>query len=170
MWIQVPWKDVKVCGYSDPLKKKKNLNQSSLTPRWHLTPSLLRSHVLLYLRTIQFPWKYIQVCGYSDPFFKDFNQRSLTARWPLTPRLLRPHVWVYPKIIVFKSHGNTSMYVNTVINFAKFHILYTNILHTYYIQNEWPHSLFLNTVQMRQKITYAPYSKWSKKLKNCVTI
>ena len=31
---------------------KKNLNQRSLTPRWPLTPHLLRSHVWLYLRII----------------------------------------------------------------------------------------------------------------------
>ena len=44
------------------------------------------------------------------------NQRSLTPRWPLTPHLLRSHVWLYPRIIVSKSHGNTSMYVDTVMN------------------------------------------------------
>ena len=64
------------------------------------------------------------------PFFsKNLNQRSLTPRWPLTPCLLRSHVWLYPRIIVSKSHDNTSMYVDTVINFAKYHIH----THTYYI-------------------------------------
>ena len=59
-------------------------------------------------------------------FSKNLNQRSLTPRWPLTPCLLRSHVWLYPRIIVSKSHDNyTSMYVDTVINFAKYHI------HTY---------------------------------------
>ena len=53
---------------------------------------------------------------------KNLNQRSLTPRWPLTPCLLRSHVWLYPRIIVSKSHNNTSMYVDTVINFAKYHI------------------------------------------------
>ena len=59
------------------------------------------------------------------PFFsKNLNQRSMTPRWPLTPCLLRSHVWLYPRIIVSKSHDNTSMYmyVDTVINFAKYHI------------------------------------------------
>ena len=123
-FIQVPWKYIKVCGYSDPFFK--NLNQRSLTPRWPLTPHLLRSHVWLYPRIIvsQVPWKYIKVCGYSDPFFKNLNQRSLTPRWPLTPHLLRSHVWLYPRIIVSESHGNTSMYVDTVINFAKYYILH----------------------------------------------
>ena len=46
--VQVPWKYIKVCGYSDPYCK--NLNQRSLTPRWPLTPHLLKSHVWLYPR------------------------------------------------------------------------------------------------------------------------
>ena len=115
----------------------KNLNQRSLTPRWPLTPSLLKSHVWLYPRIMsQVPWKYIKICGYSDPFLKNLNQRSLTPRWPLTPYLLRSHVWFYPRIIVSKSHGNTSMYVDTVINFAKYHILHTYI-HTCVLRTEW---------------------------------
>ena len=90
-------------------------------------------------------------------FSKKLNQRSLTPRWPLTPCLLRSHVWLYPRIIVSKSHGNTSMYVDTVINLANYHIhthtyyLHTTyILRTYYVQNEWSHSLLLNSVQARQ--------------------
>ena len=66
-------------------------------------------------------------------FTKNLNQRSLTPRWPLTPCLLRSHVWLYPRIIVSKSHDNTSMYVDTVMNFAKYHIhTHTYILHTTY--------------------------------------
>ena len=91
-------------------------------------------------------------------FSKNLNQRSLTPTWPLTPCLLRSHVWLYPRIIVSKSHDNTSMYVDTVINFANYHIhTYIHILHTYivctyYVQNEWSHSLLLNSVQARQKL------------------
>ena len=48
---------------------------------------------------------------------KHLFRRSLTPRWPLTPYLLRSRVWLYPRIIVSKSHGNTSMYVDTMINF-----------------------------------------------------
>ena len=86
-------------------------------------------------------------------FSKNLNQRSLTPRWPLTPCLLRSHVWLYPRIIVSKSHDNTSMYVDTVINFAKYNIhTYTYYVHTtYYVLNEWSHSLLLNSVQARQK-------------------
>ena len=95
-------------------------------------------------------------------FSKNLNQRSLTPRWPLTPCLLRSHVWLYPRIIVSKSHDNSSMYVDTVINFAKYHIhtyIHTSyILHTYYVQNEWSHSLLLNSVQARQKAQ--PSASW----------
>ena len=35
------------------------------------------------------------------------------------PRLLRSHVWLYPRIIVSKSHENTSKYVDTVTLYVK---------------------------------------------------
>ena len=69
--------------------------------------------------TTSLAWTYIKVCGYSDSFCKNLNQRSLTPRWPLTPHLLRSYVWLYPRIIVSKSHENTSKYVDTVTFFAK---------------------------------------------------
>ena len=68
-------------------------------------------------------------------FSKNLNQRSLTPRWPLTPCLLRSHVWLYPRIIVSKSHGNTSMYVDTVINFANYHI--HPHTHIHILRTEW---------------------------------
>ena len=65
----------------------KNLNQRSLTPRWPLTSSLLRSHVWLSKdHFVQVPWKYIKVCGYSDPFSKTWT----IGHWPLDD--LWPHV------------------------------------------------------------------------------
>ena len=72
-------------------------------------------------------------CNHCNVRFENLNQRSLPPRWPLTPCLLRSHVWLYPRIIVSKSHDNTSMYVDTVINFAKYHIHThtTYILHTH---------------------------------------
>ena len=115
-----------------------NLNQRSLTPRWPLTPSLLRSHVWYYPKIIvSKSHENASKCVDTMTLFsKTLNQRSLTPRWPLTSCLLRSHVWLYPRTFVFKSHGNTSMYEDTMINFAKYH--------TYYVQNEWSHSLFLN--------------------------
>ena len=130
MWIQRPF-------------FKKKMNQRSLNPRWPLTPhSLLRSHVWLYPKIIvskshENTSKYV-VCGYSDPFFKNLTK----GHWPLDdlwpPHLLRSHVWLYPRIIVSKSHGNTSMYVDTVINFAKYHIhTHTTYNRTYILWTEW---------------------------------
>ena len=66
-------------------------------------------------------------------FSKNLNQRSLTPSWPFTPCLLRSHVWLYPRIIVSKSHDNTSLYVDTVINSAKYHIH----THTYYVHTTY---------------------------------
>ena len=124
------------------------LNQRSLTPRWPLTPKSVEVTCMTLPNDhyVQVSWKYIKVHGYSVPFFNNWNQRSLTPRWPLTSCLLRSHVWLYPRIIVLKSHGNTSMYVDTVINVAKYHIL-----HTYYVKNEWSHSLLLNTFRRDNK-------------------
>ena len=51
-----------------------------------------------------------------DPY-QNLNQRSLIPRWLLTPSLLRSHSWHYPRIIVSKSHENTSKYVDTVTFF-----------------------------------------------------
>ena len=84
-------------------------------------------------------------------FSKNLNQRSLTPRWPLTPCLLRSHVWLYPRIIVSKSHDNTSMCVDTVINFAKYHIHIhtTYILHTTYRMSD--HIVSYWTQFMRDK-------------------
>ena len=111
-------------------------NQRSLTPRWPLTPHLLRSYVWLYPRIIvskshENTSKYVDAVTF---FAKQLEPGgSLTPRWPLTPHLLRSHVWLYPRIIVSKSHGNTSMYVDTVINFANYHIH----THTYYIHTTY---------------------------------
>ena len=126
--MQVPWKYIKVCGYSD-LSCSKPLTKG----HWPLDDlwSQVTCVTLPKDHCVQVSWKYIKVCGYSDPFFKNFNQRSLTPRWPLTSCLLRLHMWLYPRIIVSKSHGNTSMYVDIMTNFAKYHILHTYYKHTY---------------------------------------
>ena len=161
-----------------------------------LCPSPMKIHQSMWIQ-----WPFLQ---------KNVNQRSLTPRWPLTPHLLRSHVWLYPRIIVSKSHENTSKYVDTVNLFAKTwtkghwplddlwpHICWghmcdstqgslcpspmgihqcmwiqwsifveiTTYIHihttyTYYIQNQWSHSLFLNYVQARQQ-PYNPTILWS---------
>ena len=120
--VQVPWKYVKVCGYSDLFCKKTwTKGHWPLDDLWthicwghrcdstqgSLCPSPMKIHQNMWIVTL---------------FAKKLNQRSLTHRWPLTPHLLRSHVWLYPRIIVSKFYGNTSMYVVTVINFANYHI------------------------------------------------
>ena len=56
-----------------------------------------------------------------------FFQKLLTkGQWPLVdPILLRSHVCTNPMIIVSKSLEKTSMYADTVINFAKVTTYYT---------------------------------------------
>ena len=50
--VQVPWKYIKLCGYSDPfckkLEPKAKPKLRSPTPRWPMTPHLLRLHTTLY--------------------------------------------------------------------------------------------------------------------------
>ena len=65
---------------------------------------------------------------------KKMNQRSLTPRWPLTQCLLRSHVWLYQRIIVSKSHKNTSKYVGTVTLFSK-----TWTIGHWPLDDLWPH-------------------------------
>ena len=85
--------------------------------------------------TTSLAWTYIKVCGYSDSFCKNLNQRSLTPRWPLTPHLLRSYVWLYPRIIVSKSHENTSKYVDTV-TFLTLPKTWTKVIDPFDL---WPH-------------------------------
>ena len=102
------------------------MRKRSLTPWWPLTLHVLRSHVWLYPRTIVSK-SHENTSKYVDSvtlFAKNLNFRSLTPRWHLTPHLLRSHVWLYPRIIASKSHGNiNAMYVDTVINFANYHMV-----------------------------------------------
>ena len=158
-----------------------------------LCPSPMKIHQSMWIQ-----WLFLQ---------KKLEPKVIDLWWPLTPHLLRPHVWLYPRIIVSKSHENTSKYVDTENLFAKtwtkghwplddlwphicwrhmcdstqgslcpspmgiyqcmwiqwsifaknYHIhTHTYYIHThtytYYVQNQWSHSLFLNYVQARQKV------------------
>ena len=183
--VQVPWKYIKVCGYSDLFCKKLepggSLTLDDLWPHicWghmcdstqgSLCPSPMKTHQSMWT---QWPfckktwtkghwplddlWPHIcwgHMCDSTQgslcpspmgihqcmwiqwSILQMTNQRSLTPRWPLITHLLRSHVWLYPRILVSKSHGNTSMYVDTVMNFANYHIQcmsYIHILCTYYV-------------------------------------
>ena len=114
--VQVPWKYIKICEYSDHFFK-------NLKGHWPLDD--LWPHICWGYMCICYKFKLIKIRAPA------LGQGPKTGPWipPSTPHLLRLHVWLYPRIIVSKSHGNTSMYVDTVINFAKYHIL-TCILHT----------------------------------------
>ena len=113
---------------------------------------------------VQVPWKYIKVCGYSDLFCKKktLNQRSLTPRWPLTPHLLRSHVCLYPRIIVSKSHENTSKYVDTVNLFAK-----TWTKGHWPLDDRWPHICWGLMCDSTQDKTL---TKQDKKMRLCFVL
>ena len=120
--VQVPWEYINVYGYSDQFSNKAVL-EPRVSPAFAIT--YFCNHCNIRFENTS---KYVDTLTL---FSKNLNQRSLTPGWPLTPCLLRSHVWLYPRIIVSKSHDNTSMYVDTVINFAKYHI-HTHT-YTYYI-------------------------------------
>ena len=107
-------------------------------------------------------------------FSKNLNQRSLTPTWPLTPCLLRSHVWLYSRIIVSQSHDNTSMYVDTVINFAKYHIHTT--IHIYYTYRMSDHIVSYWTQfrrdkkQRKSKKCSFLLSKISQIVKKCIKL
>ena len=96
-------------------------------PKDHFHPSTLKICQSMWIQ-----WSF---------FCKKLEPKVIDPIWPLTPSLLRSNVWLYPRIIVSKSHGDASMYVDTVINFAKYHIHTTYILHTtytrYILRTEW---------------------------------
>ena len=108
---------------------------------------------------IQVQWKYIKVCGYSDLFFQK-----------LEPKVIEPYMTfdtmsVEVRCVTLSKDHCVQVpweYINvdTVINFANYYIL-----HTYYVQNEWSHSLFLNTVQARQKWKKLAAKRQEKKRK-----
>ena len=173
------WTYIKVCGYSDSFCK--NLNQRSLTPRWPLTPHLLRSYVWLYRRItvskshentskyvdtvtffaktwseghwplddlwphveatcvtlpkdhcVQVPWKYIKVCGYSDPLMT-FDPTSVEVTRVTLPKDHCVQVpWEYINVCRYCDQFCKNYHIHTC---------------TYYVQNQWSHSLFLNYVQ-----------------------
>ena len=131
--VQVPWKYIKVCGYSDLFCK--NLKRRSLTPRWPLTPHLLRSHVWLYPRIIVSK-SHENTLKYVDTVTL-FAKTWTKGQWPLDD--LWAHIlsfmWLYPRIIVSKSHENTSKYVDTVTFFAK----KTWTKGHWFLDDLWPH-------------------------------
>ena len=130
-----------------------------MTPKWSLTPLLLRSLVWLYPRIIvsKSHKKYIKVCGYSDPFFKNLNQRSLSLD-DLWPHICWGHMCDPTQGLLCPSpmglHQCIQRSILQIFN-QDYHIglLYTTYC-TYYVpqcrMSDYIVS-FLNKVQARQK-------------------
>ena len=101
-----------------------NLNQRSLTTRWPLTPSLLRSHVWLYPRITvskshENTWKYVdmdKVILFSKTWIK--GHWSLDDLWP---QVCWSHMCDSTQWSLCPSPMGTHqlMYVDTVISFAR---------------------------------------------------
>ena len=99
-------------------------------------------------------------------FSKNLNQRSLTPRWPFNPMSVEVTCVTLPKdhcVQVSKSHDNTSMYVDTVINFAKYHIhthttyiLHTTYIHTTYRMSDHIVSYWTQFRRDKKKVAWHP--------------
>ena len=138
--IQVPWKYVKVCGYTDPSKKKKRdpwtkghwpLDDLWLQVCWsHMCDSTQGSSHPSPMKIHQSIWiQWLLFC-------KNLNQRSLIPRWPLTPCLLRSVTCVtLPK----DHYAQVPWESNNVCAWIQWSILHTTtyILHTDILRTEW---------------------------------
>ena len=98
--------------YVDTVTIFQKLNQKVNDPKMTFDPTSVEVTCVTLLKDhcIKVPWKYIKVCGYSDQFLQ-----------------------------------NTTYIIQTDG-------------HTYYVQNEWSHSLFLIKVQARHKVQDQKYS------------
>ena len=104
---------------------------------------------------VQVSWKYIKVCGYSELFAKTWTK----GHWPLDD--LWPHIcWGHMCDSTQGSLCPSPMGIHQCMQIQwsilqKLPHTYTYYIHThttYYVQNQWSHSLFLNYVQARQKL------------------
>ena len=88
-----------------------------VTPRWLLTPLLLRLHVLLYQR-INVSKSHANISKNVDTV--TIFQKTLKSQWALDdlwPFSVEVACATLPKDHYVKSHGNTSKYVDKVIIF-----------------------------------------------------
>ena len=122
-----------------------NLNQRSLTPRWPLTPHLLRSHGVTLPKDhfVQVPWKYIKVFWYCAPIS---GKTWTKVHWPLDDlwphHLLRSHGWLCPRIIVSKSMGICQCMWIQLSNLQKLLHTYIHILSTFYVHDYILHTTY----------------------------
>ena len=149
MWIQWPF-------FSK--KKKKNWTKGHwpLDDLWHqvcwghmcdstqgsLCPSLIKVHQSMWIQ-----W----------PFFQKLEPKVIDPYMTFDPTSVKVTCVTLPKdhcVQVPWEYINVCGYSD---QFCKIPHTYTYYVHTYilrtiYIQNEWPHSFFLNTVKARQKV------------------
>ena len=100
----------------------KNFSQKVNNPKWPLDD--LWPHICWCLmcdstqRSLRLnPMEIHQSMWIQWPFFKKINQKVNDPQMTFDPTSVRSHVQLYPRIIVSKSHGNTSKYVDTVTIF-----------------------------------------------------
>ena len=136
-WWENRWK--RLNEHPGKIREKKPRRFSN-----HMSRLLSQSHtfaiiVILDLkihRSMWIPW----------PFFPKTWTRG---HWPLDdlwPHVCWGHMCDSTQGSLCPSPMTIHQCMDTVINFAKYHIH----THTYYVQNEWSHSLLLNSVQARQ--------------------
>ena len=153
--VQVPWQYINVCGYSDQFCKI--------------------PHTPLLVKRVNWGYLYTPIqtgtfeCGYTPAYWGytkyECDYTPITWGYPNTPSigdmLLNAFIWH------FRSHaGNAQMGTSPVGSVSTFPLAESDVCprftpftnappyihtHTYYVQNEWSHSLLLNSVQARQK-------------------
>ena len=131
-----------------------NSSTGSRTRRFsnHVSRLLSRSHtfaiiVILDLKIHQSMWIHW-------PFFqKTWTKGPLTPRWPLTPCLLRSLDSTQGSLCPSPMTIHQCMWIQwSILQNTTYIHTHTYYVHTtYYVQNEWSHSLLLNSVQARQK-------------------
>ena len=158
-WVQVSRKYIKVCGIVTLFSK--NLNQRSLTlddlwphvcwghmcdsTQGSLCPSPMKIHQSMW---IQWPFFQTRTKGHwpLDDLWTHacWGHMCDSTQGSLCPSLMGIHqcMWIEWSILQNDHILHTTYYIH--------------IPRTYYIQNEWSHSLLLNSVQARQK---GPFKK-----------
>ena len=114
-FIQVPWKYVKVCGYSDLFFQK--LEPKVMDPQMTFDPKSVEYTCVTLPKDpcVQVPWEYINVCGYSDQFCKIAHTHTyiidpgkLTTPIPLFGQHMCCNVYILPYIpgVIFRKHND----------------------------------------------------------------
>ena len=89
----------------------------------------------------------MSICGYSDPFFQKLEPKVIDPLMTFDPKSVGATCVTLPKDHFIQVPWE---YINVCGYSDQFCKTLPKIT-TYYVQNEWSHSLFLNKVQARQK-------------------